>query len=81
MIALSLQVKDDKLLGMKALMATLKKEAIVGVTWWVLKSHLFKALMLPTFTYDTNIWGGDTKSSNWKVFERCESAFLDTLSY
>ena len=26
--------------------------------------------MLPTFTYDTEIWGGDLKNSHWKVFEK-----------
>ena len=46
------------------------KEAIIDVTCWELKSHLFKALVLPTFTYDTEIWGGDLKNSHWKVFEK-----------
>ena len=30
-----------------------KKQAIVGVTCWELKSQLFKALVLPTFKYAT----------------------------
>ena len=34
---------------MKALMGTLRKEPVVGVTCCELKSHLFKALALPTF--------------------------------
>ena len=34
------------------------------------QSHLFKALVLPTFTYDTEIWGGDLENSHWKVFEK-----------
>jgi hypothetical protein len=38
---------------MKTLMGTLRKEAIVKVTCWELKSHLFKGLVLPTFTYGT----------------------------
>ena len=44
---------------MKALMRTLRKEAVVGVTCWKLKSHLLKALVLPTFTYGIKIWGGN----------------------
>ena len=37
----------------------------VGLYW-----HLFKALVLPTFTWDTEIWGGTLKKSHWKVFEK-----------
>ena len=55
---------------MKVVMGTLRKEAIVGVTCWELKSPLFKALVLPTSTYGTKIWGGDLKNSYWKVFEK-----------
>ena len=62
--------KRRRIASMKALMGTLRKEAIVGVTCWELKSHLFKALVLPTFTYGTEIWGGDLKNSHWKVFEK-----------
>ena len=51
-------------------MSTLRKEAIIGVMYWELKSHLFKALVLPTFTYGTEIWGGDFKNSHWKGFEK-----------
>jgi hypothetical protein len=29
-----------------------------------------QGLMLPTFTYVTEIWGGDLKSSHWKVLEK-----------
>ena len=50
--------------GMKAMMSTLRKETIVGVTCWKLKSHLFKALVLPTFTYDTEIRGANLKNSH-----------------
>ena len=32
---------------MEVLMRTLRKETVVGVTCWELKSHLFKALVLP----------------------------------
>ena len=42
----------------------------VGVTCWELKSHLFKALVLPSFTYGTAIWGGELENSHWKVFEK-----------
>ena len=46
-----------------------KEETVVGVTCWELKSHLFKTLVLPTFTYGTKTWGGDLKNSPWNVFE------------
>ena len=55
---------------MKAMMGTLRKEAVVNATCWELKSHLFKALVLPTFTYGIEIWGGNLKNSHWKVFEK-----------
>ena len=55
---------------MKVLMGTLKKEVVVGVTCWELKSHLFKALVLPTFMFGTKIWGGDLRNSCWEVFEK-----------
>ena len=55
---------------MKALMETLRKEVVVGVTCQELKCHLFQALVLPTFTYGTKVWGGDLKNSHWKVFEK-----------
>ena len=75
---------------MKALTATLRKEAIVEVICWELKSHLFKVLVLPIFSYGTKIWGCNLKISHWKVFENgkkdtynvsCQSAFFDYLSY
>ena len=62
--------KWQRMARMKALMIALRKEAIVKVTCWELKSHLFKALVLPIFTYATKIWGGDLKNSNWKAFEK-----------
>ena len=37
--------------GIEALMGTLRQEVVVGVTRWELKSHLFEALILLTFTY------------------------------
>jgi hypothetical protein len=55
---------------MKALMDTLRKEKIVGVKCWQLKSHLFKALVLPTFTYDTKIQEANLKNSHKKIFEK-----------
>ena len=36
----------------------------------MLGTHLFKALVLPTFTYGIEIWGGNLKNSHWKVFEK-----------
>ena len=51
-------------------MDTLRKETKVGVTCWKLKSCLFKALVLPTFTNGTKILGGDSKNSHWKVFKK-----------
>ena len=51
-------------------MGTSRKEAVFGVTCWELKSHLFKALVRPTFTYCNKIWGSDSKNSHWKVFEK-----------
>ena len=56
---------------MKTWMVTLRKEATTGVTCWELKSHQFKALVLPTFTYGTKIRGGDLENSHWKVFKKC----------
>ena len=53
---------------MKALMGTLRNETIFGVTCWELKSHLFKALVLPTFTYGTEIWGGDVEKLSLEGF-------------
>ena len=47
-----------------------KKEVVVGVTSWELKSHPFKALLLLTFMYGIEIWGSNLKNSHWKVFEK-----------
>ena len=65
-----LSSKKQRIASMKALMGTLRKEAVIGVTSRELKSHRFKTLVLPTFTYGTTIWGGDFKHSHWKVFEK-----------
>ena len=54
---------------MKALMGTLGKEVVGAVTCWELKSHLFEALVFPTFTYGIEIWGGHLKNPHWKVFK------------
>lgn len=51
MLILSHQVKRDEIVGMKALMATLRKEVIIEVTCWELKSHFFKASVFLIFTY------------------------------
>jgi hypothetical protein len=55
---------------MKALMGIFKKVVVVEVTCWELKSHLFKALVLPTLTYGIEIWGGGLKNSHWRDFEK-----------
>ena len=47
-----------------------KKETVVGVTRWALKSYLFKALVLPTSTCGIEIWGDDLKNSHCEVFEK-----------
>lgn len=49
-IVLSHQVKRDDIVDMKILMAISRKEVIIEVTCWELKSYLFKALVLPIFT-------------------------------
>ena len=35
-----------------------------------IKSRLCKALVLPTFTYGTEIWGVDLENSHCKIFEK-----------
>ena len=67
MVMLSHQVKGDVVQSINILVATLRKGAIVGVTCWEFKSHLFKALVLPTFTHGTEIWGGDLKNSLGRI--------------
>ena len=62
--------KRQRIAGMKALMGNLKKERVVIVTCWKLKSHLFKAMVLPTFTYGSESLGGDLRNSHWKDFEK-----------
>jgi hypothetical protein len=69
MIKLNHLVKG-KVASIKALMDTLRKEALVRVTCLELKSYLFKALVLPTFTHGIEIWGGNLENSYWKVFEK-----------
>jgi hypothetical protein len=51
-------------------MANLMKKKVVRVTCWELKSHPFKALVLLTFTYIIEIWGGDFKNSHEKELEK-----------
>ena len=43
---------------------------MVKVPYWKLKSHLFKVLVLGTFTYGTKLWRGDLKNSYWKIFKK-----------
>ena len=59
-----------KVTCMEALMGTLRKETIARVTCWELKSHLFKASVLPTFMYGIEVRGGNLKNSHWKVFKK-----------
>ena len=61
--------KKWRIASMKALMDTLRKESVIIVTCWEFKSHLFKALVLPTFTYGTEIQGGNLKymAATWKT--------------
>ena len=63
-------MRRRRITSMKALMSASRKKIGVGVTCWELKSHLFKALVLPTFTYGIQIWGCDLKNSQWKVFKK-----------
>ena len=58
------------IVGLKALMGISNKEAAIGVTCWECKSHLFRALVLPTFPYGTELWGGNLKNRHWKVFKK-----------
>ena len=62
--------KRPRIVIMKALMSTLRKETVVGATCWELKSHLLKALVLSTFTYGIDILGGDLKNSHWEIFKK-----------
>ena len=64
------QVKRQIIASMKVVMNTLRKEVLIGVTCWEPISNLLKALVLPTFTYSIEIWGGDLKNSHWNVFEK-----------
>jgi hypothetical protein len=60
---------------MKTPVGSLKEKIIVGVTCWVLKSHLFKALVLPSFTYGIEICGGNLKILIERFQERHEDTF------
>ena len=62
--------KRQRIASMKVLMGTLRKEPVVIVTCCKLNFHLFKFLVLPTYTYGTKIWGGDLKNSHWKVSKK-----------
>ena len=60
-----------RIASIKALMRILWKAAILGTTCWELESHLFKVLVLLTFTCATKISLVATwKNSHWKVFEK-----------
>ena len=62
--------KRQRITGMKPFMDILRKETIIRGTCCELKSHLFKALVLPTFTYGIEIWGGNRKNSYWRVIKK-----------
>ena len=75
---------------MKALMRTLRKEVVVGITSWELKSHLFKALVLPTFMHGTENQGGYLKKLLLESLQEghegaynisSQSAFFNYISY
>jgi hypothetical protein len=51
--------KRQRIVGMKALMDTSREKIVVGVTCWKRTTHLFKVLVLPTFMYVHEIWGGN----------------------
>ena len=59
--------KRQRIVGMKALMGTLRKEVVVGVK---LKSYLFKALVLHTFTYGIEIWEATWRTLIWRFSRR-----------
>ena len=69
MVTLSHLVKT-KIVGLKAPNGHLKERTTSRATCRELKSYLFKALVLPTSTYGTEIWRGDMKNYHWKVFEK-----------
>ena len=70
MVTLSHPIKGKEIASIKAFMGTYRKEAVIKVTYWELKTHLFKALVLPTFTRGTEIWGGNLENSHQRVFEK-----------
>ena len=45
----------QQIVGMKAQMVTLWKIAVVEITCWELKSHLLRASMLLTLSYDVKV--------------------------
>ena len=52
---------------MKELISTLRNKTNIQSHKLGSQSHLFKALVLSTITYGTEIWVGD---SHWKVCEK-----------
>ena len=45
-------------------------EHLVKGTCWELQSHLFQALVLPTFIYGIEIWRGDLIITHLQVFKK-----------
>ena len=56
---------------MTALMAILRKEALIGVTCWELKSYMFKSLVLPCFAYDAKILGRGGRGGLEIIIDGC----------
>ena len=54
--------KGRRIIGVKSLRDTLRKEIVIGITCWELYSHSFKTLVLLTFTCGIKIWRGDLKT-------------------
>ena len=52
-------------ISMKPLMGSSSWSHMLGT-----QIHLFKALVLPTLTYDTECWGGDLKNFGWRILRR-----------
>ena len=83
--------KRQGIIGLKALMKNLEKEVVDGCTCWELISHLFNALVLPTFMYGTEKWGGHLKKLLLESLHQeglegaynvsSQSAFFDYVSY
>jgi hypothetical protein len=52
---------------------------VVRTTCWKLKFHLLKATVLPTFTYETEIWEGDLNFFSLEGFWKGHEDTYDVL--